>query len=1334
MTSSERAGSGSATAGPPSSDPSVAATPSTNASNGYQRLFTHNNAAMLKVDPASGKILDANEASARLYGWPVSTLLSMFIQDINCLPPDEVAAERRAAELENRNFFVFPHRIANGEIRTVEVHSTPVTTDGQTVLWSILHDVTDRRTAVERVRDLMAEKEAILGSDLIGITMVHDRRFVWANPEFARAFGYAAEELIGQSTRIIYPDEAGFSEAGTAAYPSLANRETYRMERQYRRKDGSIGWYAVSGTRVALDPAKSIWAFVDISRRKETEKRLNGERLRTSTILQTAADGIHVLDRAGTLVDANAAFLDMLGYDHDAIGHLNVKEWDASHQWGDIVGLVQSLIDSKGSLMTETVHRRREGRLLDVEINVRGITIDGVDYLYASSRDITERKRLATEVEDLYNRAPCGYHSLDEHGVFVRINDTELEWLGCSRDEVIGKKRPTDFFTEEGKATFERSYAKFLRDGQIHDLEFELVSRAGSTRCVSVSATLMRAPDGRMIHSRSVMHDITARKRADVQLRATRSELLRAQKIAQMGSWSWTPATGANIWSEEQYRIFGVCRSDFAPDHRSFMEAVHPADRELVAAFFDGVLTQGREFSRLQFRIVRPTGEIRHVRADAASQCDDHGAIVQLIGTVVDVTDFVDAQDRARVAGELLARELESTQFSERRMRSILDALSEGIVLMDRDGCIVDVNPAAEVILGLSRSQLLDPDPAGRTLAAVHEDGTAYPIEQHPITLALATCKTIRNEPMGLMVPGVGLRWVSVTAEPIFAPNDSIRPALAVATFVDVTEQRKAQESLRRSEAQQALALQGSREGLWDWDLPTNRVYFSDGWKRLLGYKGDEVGDGLEEWSGRVHPDDLEETLRLVRDHMEGRTALYESEHRMRHKDGQYVWILDRGMAFERDQSGAPKRMVGTHFDLSDRKRIESDLAAAKQTLELALSAGKMGVASRTLDGKVLIWDARMDELFDVPTDVRARGVDVAFWESRVHPADQVKIAEVSATGLQTGEPVEATFRVMIPNGEVRHIHGAMISPVEASERRMVIVHRDVTAKIRAEHDLSEARAEAERANLALKGHQAELEATVAQRTAELAAAVDLAQSADRAKTAFLATTSHELRTPLNSIIGFSQLLVDGAMGPVNEEQRRALTVVHRSGEQQLALVKDILDFTVIESGRLQFDIGDLNLRTLLEEQCEAIGLRAREHGLVIQPVDCDAAITSRADKARLEQVIRNLLSNAMTFTDQGQVAVRARVVDAMARVEVQDTGIGIPADQLDRLFKPFSPIEGQPGPRREKTGLGLALCRRIVEAMGGTIGVESAAGRGSTFWFTVPLSARATSMDIEDV
>jgi len=298
--------------------------------------------------------------------------------------------------------------------------------------------------------------------------------------------------------------------------------------------------------------------------------------------------------------------------------------------------------------------------------------------------------------------------------------------------------------------------------------------------------------------------------------------------------------------------------------------------------------------------------------------------------------------------------------------------------------------------------------------------------------------------------------------------------------------------------------------------------------------------------------------------------------------------------------------------------------------------------------------------------------------------------------------------------GPIRNSDGVIIGAVHAS--------RDITQRVRAERALAASEAR-------LRAMNDELERLVAERTRELVEARDAAETSNRVKDIFLATMSHELRTPLNSIIGFSDVMLSGIVGELNEEQHTQLGIINRSGHQLLGLISDVLDISKIETGQLTLYLAPLPLNALLREQQRVFDLQARQRGLGLRFEVPDAPVYVLADAQRLRQVIGNLLSNALKFTDQGEVGLSTEVGETLVRITIFDTGIGIAAEDQPKLFKAFQRLVPEFGRSRDGTGLGLAISRRLVEAMGGQIGVDSEPERGSRFWFTVPLSPESAAI-----
>jgi PAS domain S-box-containing protein len=245
--------------------------------------------------------------------------------------------------------------------------------------------------------------------------------------------------------------------------------------------------------------------------------------------------------------------------------------------------------------------------------------------------------------------------------------------------------------------------------------------------------------------------------------------------------------------------------------------------------------------------------------------------------------------------------------------------------------------------------------------------------------------------------------------------------------------------------------------------------------------------------------------------------------------------------------------------------------------------------------------------------------------------------------------------------------------------------------------------------------------------TAELMVSKERAEAADRLKSAFLATMSHELRTPLNSILGFTGILLQGFSGPLNDEQNKQLNMVNNSAKHLLSLIKDILDVSKIESGQLKMNIARFKMDKAIEIAVQSVKPLADEKGLSLHVEVETRAVEIESDQRRVEQVIINLLGNAIKFTEKGEVKIECHVSDGKVITRIIDTGIGIKPEHMDRLFKPFVQIDDKLSRRYEGTGLGLSICKSLVEMLGGEIFVKSEEGKGSVFTFTLPIIKETT-------
>ena len=384
-----------------------------------------------------------------------------------------------------------------------------------------------------------------------------------------------------------------------------------------------------------------------------------------------------------------------------------------------------------------------------------------------------------------------------------------------------------------------------------------------------------------------------------------------------------------------------------------------------------------------------------------------------------------------------------------------------------------------------------------------------------------------------------------------------------------------------------------------------------------------------------------------------------------------------------------------------------ADIRLAVEQLNDAQHIAQVGSWELDLTGNVLIWSDETYRLFDIDKD--RFGATYEAFLNAIHPEDRDAVNAAYSRSLQTREPYEITHRLLMPDGRVKYVTERCASYFDNDRKpiRSVGTVQDVTALKQTE--------------LALKQLNEELEQRVQQRTELLLHAKEEADRANNAKSEFLSRMSHELRTPMNAIMGFAQLLETDQDAPLGTDQTDSVREIRRAGQHLLELINEVLDLARIETGRIELSLEPVEVPSLVEE-CIALLQPLTAARQITLNLDMDGIGTVQADRLRLRQVLLNLLSNAVKYNrDGGSVAISCRpATEGRVRIAVCDSGRGIAADALPRLFKPFERVESAYN-GIEGTGIGLALSKRLVEAMDGRIGVESVVGEGSTFWLELP-------------
>lgn len=535
--------------------------------------------------------------------------------------------------------------------------------------------------------------------------------------------------------------------------------------------------------------------------------------------------------------------------------------------------------------------------------------------------------------------------------------------------------------------------------------------------------------------------------------------------------------------------------------------------------------------------------------------------------------------------------------------------------------------------------------------------------------------------------------------------------------------------------------------GSYEWDVQSNSVYRSDELCRIFGLAREEFKPSFEGYLERVHPEDRSRTRGIIENAYRERIP-FEFEERIVHPDGSIRMLCSQGKWIF-DADGNPVKLIGICSDITESKFAAGLLSAGKHVLEC--------IARRLPLEHVLDEICRRIDQINPPVmssilllepdGKRLRPVAAPSlpecWTRAITPLEigplagscgtaafkreTVVVADITQDPLWTSHP--AHLKIALQCGlracwstPILSAAGELLGTFALYQReRAEPLPRDLDLIKQVTH-LASIAIEHERAMEGLQRARDEMEKRVQDRTAELVRANEKLEELDRLKSLFLASMSHELRTPLNSIIGFTEILSQGMAGPVNEEQKMQLNIVSASSRHLLSLINDLLDVSRIEAGKMELQHAPFDFVEVVNEVIETLKPMADQKTLRLASQVPAPHIKMVGDRKRIFQVLLNLVNNAVKYTDHGSVEILVRIAQDNLWVCVSDTGIGIKQEQMGLLFEAFRQLNGSAKRVYEGTGLGLHLCRKLVNLMQGQISAESQRGKGSRFTFTVPL------------
>jgi|CXWL01.1.fsa_nt_gi PAS domain S-box-containing protein len=549
-------------------------------------------------------------------------------------------------------------------------------------------------------------------------------------------------------------------------------------------------------------------------------------------------------------------------------------------------------------------------------------------------------QKQSVRFETLSATSPVGIFETDAGGACLYTNAAWQTIAGLTLADTLGDGWSRAILEEDRPAVF-AGWKQSADAGRHFSLEFRMQRPDGTIRWVHARSRPLINDAGQMTGHVGTTEDITERMIAAAALRESQQQLDLAVQGSQTGIWDWDIGTNQVYFSPIWKRQLGYEPHELQGRFEEWRDRLHPDDRDHALAAVESYLAGHTSGFELECRLRHKNGSYRWILARGVSRHDGQGKPYRMAGSHVDITDRKQAEIALRL--------------SEERYRRYFELGLIGMAVTSLDQGWVQVNDRLCKIFGYSHDELMTKTWTELT----HPDDVAADVAQFNRVLA-GEIDSYAMDKRFIHKDGRVI-YASISASAVRREDGSIDHFVALVQ--DTTAEKAALQRLRETEERWTLAFEGSGDGVWDWDARTNRVFFSNRWKQMLGYAENEIGTTLDEWSSRVHPDDLDRTMADVQSHLRGETPAYVNEHRMRCTDGSYKWILDRGKVVSRTPDGSPLRVVGTHTDVTERKHTEEALRQATTVQKALLTHAGYAVIATDPAGLITVFNPAAEQL-----------------------------------------------------------------------------------------------------------------------------------------------------------------------------------------------------------------------------------------------------------------------------------------------------------------------------------------------------------------------------------
>ncbi|WP_313933745.1 MULTISPECIES: PAS domain-containing protein [unclassified Calothrix] len=814
-------------------------------------------------------------------------------------------------------------------------------------------------------------------------------------------------------------------------------------------------------------------------------------------------------------------------------------------------------------------------------------------------------------------------------------------------------------------------------------------------------------------HVAELSRKTAEQQQVEVALRRSQQKLTDFVENATVGM-HWVKADGTIIWANQaELDLLGYSRFEYIGHSITEFHVDRHVIEDIMAR-----LGRNETLQNYEARLRCKDGSIRYVLI--------HSNVFWENGKFIHTRCFTrDITTRKKIEAAL--------KESDRRLKVALEAAKLGSWELNLATGQLSTSKQCKANFGLPESYEFTYE---LLLESIHPEDRAY--MQNAVQQALVKHGDYEAEYRNIWPDG-SVHWILARGVGIY-DNTGI-PTRMIGVTLDLTARKRAEQALQESEQRWQLALHGNNDGIWDWNVQTNEVFFSPRWKEMLGYQDHEIANNIEEWSKRVHPDDLDWVLKAIQEHFAKKTPYYVTEHRVQCKDGSYKWILDRGQALW-DHAGNVVRMVGSHTDVDDRKRAEEEIKRQNRrsqlfseiTLKIRESLQLNHILQTTVTeiqkllhaDRVLIFRLSSDGSGTVVQEAVLPGLTVTlgqtiddhcFKENYLEKYRQGRVSTITDVAKANISDCHREFL------QLYSVQANLVVPILIRDGvwGLLIAHQCHSPREWQSSELDLLQQLANQIGIALA--QAQLLEQETRQAQELGRS-----NSELEQFAYIA--SHDLQEPLRMVTSYLQLLERRYKNQLDARADEFINYAVDGAQRMQTLINDLLNYSRVSTRAQPFKLVDCN--TVLAKAIANLQIAIQESQATITAEPLPQVV---ADNSQLIQVFQNLLANAIKFRQEEppQIYITATRNTIESNPEnshhnslaaewlfsFRDNGIGLESQYAEKIFVIFQRLHSRskyPG-----TGIGLAICKKIVERHGGRIWMESKPGTGSIFYFTIP-------------